>query len=99
MNSNFNPTGEMSADQEFSEDLIRIGGSHFSKCPICGECFCLKWPNRVHHVPADAIVHVECPQCRHEYTETADEIGVVSADIHLKVGLVRRIEPASTIQR
>jgi hypothetical protein len=93
MNNNFNPTGEMSVDQEYSEDLIRVGSSHFSKCPICSECFCLKWPNRVHHVPAEAIVHVECPQCRHEYAETAREIGVASADIRLAVGLVRRIEP------
>jgi len=98
MNDNFNPTGEVSVDQE-SEDLVRVGSSHFSKCPMCGECFCLKWLNRVQHVPADAVVHVECPQCKHEYTETAGEINVASADVHLAIGLVRRIEPASTMHR
>jgi hypothetical protein len=98
MSNNF-PTGELSVDQEYSEDLVRVGGSHFSKCPICGECFCLKWPNRIRHVPAEAIVHVECPQCRHEFMETAGEINVASADVHLAFGLVRRIEPASTTQR
>ena len=98
MNNNF-PTGEVSVDQEYSEDLVRVSGSHFSKCPICGECFCLKWPNRVHHIPADSIVHVECPQCRHEFMETAGEINVASADVHLSMGLVRRIERASSVQR
>jgi hypothetical protein len=98
MNNNF-PTGEVCVDQEYSEDLIRVGSSHFSKCPMCGECFSLKWPNRVHRLPADAVVHIECPQYRHEFTETAGGINVASANVHLAFGLVRRIEPASTIQQ
>lgn len=79
MHNNLSSTGEMCVD---SADLIRVSGSHFSRCPICGECFCLKWPNRVHHVPTDAVVHVECPECRHEFTETAGEINVASDGVN-----------------
>lgn len=94
MSSNLFSAGDLSLEDD-SENLIRVGSLHFSTCPMCGECFSLKWPNRVHHVPADAIVNVECPRCRHEYAEIAEEIDVATADVRLSVGLVRRIEARS----
>lgn len=91
-NNNLFSAGDVSVE---SEDLIRVGSSHFSKCPMCGECFCLKWPYRVQHVPSNSIIHLECPGCQHEFTETAGQINVAADKIQLRQASVRRIEPVS----
>jgi len=55
MNNNLVSGGEVPVE---SEDWVRVGSSHFSKCPMCGEVFSLKWPNRVQHVPSSAVIHL-----------------------------------------